>query len=140
MDLAQCIGPHEWTYSIFPHKGDWTNGVFQEADELNLPLDPAQCGPHKGTLPKAQGFLSVSGGNVQLTAFKRHEDRDKSYVVRVFNPEDKPVAAQLKFAKPVKKAWLTNLNEERRDELKPKGSAISLKLAKKKIVTVEVTF
>lgn len=139
MDLAQCIGQHEWTYSIFPHKGDWTNGVFQEADEVNLPLEPAQCGPHKGTLPKSQSFLTLTGGNVQLTAFKRHEDRDKSYVVRVYNPENKPVTAQLKFAKPIKKAWLTNLNEERRGELKPNGSTLSLKLGKKKIVTVEFT-
>ncbi|MBX7257905.1 MAG: hypothetical protein K1Y02_16200 [Candidatus Hydrogenedentes bacterium] len=139
MDLAQCIGQHEWTYSIYPHKGDWTNGVFQEADELNLPLEPAQCGPHKGTLPKSQSFLTLSGGNVQLTAFKRHEDRDKSYVVRVYNPENKPVTAQLKFAKPIKKAWLTNLNEERRGELKPNGSNLSLKLGKKKVATVEFT-
>ncbi|NUM56726.1 MAG: hypothetical protein HUU46_24115 [Candidatus Hydrogenedentes bacterium] len=140
MDLAQCIGPHEWTYSIYPHKGDWTNGVFTEAEELNLPLDPAQCGPHKGTLAKSLSFLTLAGGNVQLTAFKQHEDRNGSYTVRVFNPEAKPVTAKLTFAKPIKKAWLCNLNEERRKELKPAGKSLSVALTKKKIATIEVTF
>ncbi|HRK33551.1 MAG TPA: glycoside hydrolase family 38 C-terminal domain-containing protein, partial [Candidatus Hydrogenedentes bacterium] len=140
MDLAQCIGPHEWTYSIYPHKGDWTNGVFNQAEELNLPLDPAQCGPHKGTLPKSLSFLTLSGGNVQLTAFKQHEDRPGSYTVRVFNPEAKSVTAKLTFAKPIKKAWFCNLNEERRKEVKPVGKALTVPLGKKKIATVEIVF
>lgn len=138
MDLAQCIGPHEWTYSIYPHKGDWTNGVFEQAEELNLPLDPAQCGPHKGALPKSMSFLTVSGANAQLTAFKRHEDRAGSYLVRVFNPADKPTTAKLTFASTVKRAWLTNLNEERRKELKADGRIVRVPLGKKKIGTVEV--
>jgi len=140
MDLAQCIGPHEWTYSIYPHKGDWTNGVFNQAEELNLPLDPAQCGPHKGTLPKSLSFLTLSGGNVQLTAFKQHEDRPGSYTVRVFNPEATSVTAKLTFAKPIKKAWFCNLNEERRKEVKPVGKALTVPLGKKKIATIEIVF
>ncbi len=140
MELAQCIGPHEWTYSIYPHKGDWTNGAFKEAEELNLPLDPAQCGPHKGTLPKSQSFLTLSGANVQITTFKQHEDREDSYTVRIFNPEAKTVTAKLTFAKLIKKAWLTNLNEERRKELKPTGKTLSVSLTKKKIATIELTF
>lgn len=140
MELAQCIGPHEWTYSIYPHKGDWTNGVFKEAEELNLPLDPAQCGPHKGTLPKSLSFLTVTGGNVQLTAFKQHEDRPGSYTIRVFNPESTATTARLQFARPIKKAWLCNLNEERRKDLKPTGKLLALPLAKKKIATLEIVF
>ncbi len=137
MDLAQCIGPHEWTYALYPHVGDWTKGVFDEAEALNLPLESAQAGPHPGKLPKSLSFLEVHGGNVQITAFKRAEDRANSYVIRLFNPENKSVKCSLKVWKPIKKAWLTNLNEERREKLEPQGNTINLKVEKKKIVTVE---
>ena len=137
MELAQCIGPHEWTYAIYPHQGDWTQGCFAEAEDLNLPLESAQAGPHKGPLPKAMSFLEIEGDNLQITAFKRPEDRKSGYVVRFFNPKDRAVTAKLKVWKPIKKAWLTNLDEERRETLKPEGNVLKLKVAKKKIVTIE---
>ena len=137
MELAQCIGPHEWTYAIYPHKGDWTNGVFAEAEEINLPLEAAQCGPHKGTLPKELSFVELQGAQLQLTALKRHEDRPDTYVARIFNPTGKAVQGKLKTFKKLKKVWLTNMNEERRKELKPTGNSVALSVGKKKIVTVE---
>ncbi|MCP4639040.1 MAG: alpha-mannosidase, partial [bacterium] len=137
MDQAQCIGDHEWSYSIYPHSGDWKNGCFQEAEDLNLPLEAAQVGPHAGTLPKSMSFLEVSGRNLQITAFKRAEDRKNSYVVRLFNSDNRAVTGTLKVWKSIKKAWLTNLNEDRREKLEPGDGTLKLKVGKKKIVTVE---
>ncbi|MBI4556334.1 MAG: hypothetical protein HY706_02005 [Candidatus Hydrogenedentes bacterium] len=137
MELAQCIGPHEWTYALYPHTGDWTNGVFAEAEDLNLPLEAAQAGPHEGTLPKSLSFLELTGDNLQLTAFKRAEDRPESFVVRIFNPTDKAIIGTLKTHRPIQQAWLTNLNEDRQKPLQTNGGALTLKLGKKKIVTVE---
>jgi alpha-mannosidase len=138
MERAQCPGDLEWTYALYPHRGDWTNGVYSEAEDLNLPLEPAQCGPHEGTLPKELSFLEVTGP-LQLTAFKCAEDRPAGYVVRLFNPAGKAAKGELRLWKPVKKAWLTNLNEERREALDPKNGRIALNVPKKKIVTVEFT-
>ncbi len=137
MELAQCPGHMEWSYALYPHEGNWTNGVYAQAEEANLPLEPAQVGPHKGTLPKSMSFLELEGANLQLTVFKRAEDRPRSYIVRLFNPTDKPVKGALKLFKPVKQAWLTNLNEEREKELKPVKNALRLTIAAKRIVTVE---
>ena len=138
MELAQCLGPHEWSYAIYPHKGDWTSGVYAEAEDFNLPLEPAQAGPHEGTLPKEMGFLELQGANLQLTAFKRAEDHKGSYIVRIFNPTAKAVKGKLILSKPVKKAWFTNMNEERREKIEPKGNSVALSLGKKKVVTVEI--
>jgi len=137
MDLAQCPGRMEWTYALYPHAGDWTNGVFQQAEQLNLPLEAAQAGPHKGKLPKSMSFLELEGDNLQLTAFKRAEDRPKSYIVRIFNPTDKTVKGTLKLFKPIKRAWLTNLNEERESQLVLRGDTLSLSIAKKRVATIE---
>ncbi len=137
MELAQCPGHMEWTYSLYPHAGDWTNGVFQQAEDLNLPLEAAQVGPHKGKLPKTMSFLELKGDNLQITAFKRAEDRPKSYIVRIFNPTDKTVRGALKLFKPIKQAWITNLNEERGREIKPNRGSIALEASRKQIVSVE---
>ncbi|MBP8130807.1 MAG: hypothetical protein KA184_14610 [Candidatus Hydrogenedentes bacterium] len=138
MELAQCLGPHEWSYAIYPHKGDWTSGVYAEAEDFNLPLEPAQAGPHEGTLPKSMSFLELQGANLQLTAFKRAEDHKGNYIVRIFNPTAKAAKGKLVLSKPVKKAWLTNMNEDRREKVEPKGNSIPLSLGKKKVVTVEI--
>jgi alpha-mannosidase len=137
MDLAQCPGEHEWSYSIYPHIGNWENGVFEEAEKLTLPLELAQAGPHQGSLPKALSFIEVSGKNLQVSALKRCEDRPENFVVRLFNPSAKASTGTIKTWKPIKKAWLTNLNEERREELKPVGKTLKIKAGAKKIVTVE---
>jgi len=47
------------------------------------------------------------------------------------------VAGRLKMHKKIKKAWCTNLNEERIEALKPEGKALAIAVGKKKIVTVE---
>ncbi|MGP8329721.1 MAG: alpha-mannosidase [Methanosarcinaceae archaeon] len=140
MERAQCLGQWEWTYAIYPHAGDWQNDVFNQAEDLNLPLETVQAGPHAGTLPKSAGFLEIAGAPMQLTTFKRAEDREDSYIIRLFNPTAEPVAGKLRFFKEVKQAWLTNLNEERTEELKPAGREIFFKAGKKKILTVEVAF
>jgi 2-O-(6-phospho-alpha-D-mannosyl)-D-glycerate hydrolase len=137
MEMSQCLGKHEWTYAIYPHAKGWVNGVFDQAEALNLPLEAAQAGAHSGNLPKSMSFLEVQGKNVQVSTFKRTEDRKSGYVVRLFNPTDRATTATLKLHKKVKRAWLTNLNEERREEITPSGNALKIKLAKKKIVTVE---
>ncbi len=138
MELAQCPGHMEWTYALMPHTGDWTNGLYEQAEDMNLPLDIAEVGPHAGTLPKSMSFVELKGANLQLTALKRAEDQTDSYVLRLFNPTRKAVKGSLKLFKPIKKAWLTNMNEEHDKELKPAGSNLSIAVGPKKIVTVEI--
>jgi mannosylglycerate hydrolase len=137
MPLAQCPGYHEWTYALYPHKGDWTNGVYEQAEMLNLPLELAQAGAHAGELPKALSFLELTGDNLQMSAFKKNEDGAETYIVRLFNPLEKGVIGTLKCFRPFKRAWLTNLNEDRLKELQVSDHTLSLKVGKKKIVTVE---
>lgn len=137
MEGAQCIGDFEWTYAIYPHMGDWRQGVFTQAEELNLPLEPAQAGPHAGSLPKAASFLELRGENLQLSAFKKGDARPQHYVVRLFNPTDAPVDGELLLFSPPKAAWICNMNEEQRETLKTSANSIPLAFGKKRILTIE---
>lgn len=137
MELAQCIGKFEWRYALYPHAGDWKNGCYREAEDMNLPLEPAQAGPHEGTLPKAMSFLTLEGDNLQITALKQAEDRPGSYILRLFNPADAPVQGAVILFKDIQEAWMTNLNEDRQEALRPEKNRLVLEVGAKKIVTLE---
>ncbi len=137
MERAQCIGEFEWRYALYPHTGDWTNGVYREAEDMNLPLEPAQAGPHEGTLPKSMSFLSVEGDQLQVAALKQAEDRPGNYVIRVFNPTAETVDGALVCFKNVTEAWLANMNEDRIEPLPVQDNRIPLRADKKKILTIE---
>ncbi|KAA3618905.1 MAG: hypothetical protein DWQ05_05920 [Calditrichaeota bacterium] len=138
MELAQCPGELQWTYALYPHKGDWENGVYQQAEDLNLPLEAAQAGAHSGVLPKESSFLELKGDNLQFSALKQAEDRPDSWIVRIYNPTEGDVSGSLEFRQPVLKAWECNLNEERTASMKIRNRLIPIKVGKKKIMTIEI--
>ncbi|OQB40208.1 MAG: alpha-mannosidase [Candidatus Latescibacteria bacterium ADurb.Bin168] len=82
-------------------------------------------------------FLSISPANLVLSAFKKAEERD-TLILRVFNPTGDAMRGTVTFYQTIKKAWLCNMNEERREELRPNGNALALDVSKKKIMTIEL--
>lgn len=76
-------GVQDFTYSLFPHEGDWhEGGVREEGEDLNQPLlAVAASGLATGeTLP-----VSSSGIAAALSGFKPGED-GKSLIFRVYEP------------------------------------------------------
>jgi alpha-mannosidase len=138
MKLSQCPGEMAFKYNIYPHKGNWAAAeVTKEADHINVPLEVAEVGPHKGDLPKSMSFMSISPANLGLSTFKKAEERD-TLILRVFNPTGEAISGTITFHQPIKKAWACNMNEERREELRPSGKTLSLNVPKKKIMTIEL--
>ena len=140
-ELAQCLGPQERKYSLYPHAGDWAKGeVYQAAENFNLPIKIAQAGRHKGKLPKNLSFMELEPSALVFSGIKQAEN-GKGVIIRLFNPTDKAVKGSLKFFKPIKKAQLVSLEEIPEKEIKLTDSkTIPLNVAKKKIVTIELTF
>ena len=103
---------------------------------MNLPLKTAQAGKGGGTLPKQNAFLEIQPAQLVLTAMKKCEHRD-SLVVRLFNPTSEDLEGKISINLPVTEAWLTNMNEERREQLKVSGQNIHLQVGHKKILTCE---
>jgi alpha-mannosidase len=138
MHLSQALGEHEFRYAIYPHAGAWDgSSVFQQADVLNLPLEIGQAGPHQGDLPREMSFLSIGPDELVLTALKRGEERE-TMILRFFNPTARDLEGKVSLFKEIKGAWLTNMNEERREELTPSGKSVAVPVPKKKIITVEI--
>jgi len=140
MLLSQSLGENEWRYAIYPHEGTWEDaGVHCQADAFNLTLEVGQAGRHEGSLPWEMSFFSIEPTELAISALKKCEDRN-TVIVRIFNPMGRDVKARVTTYKPIKAAWLTNMNEERRENLGPVGSKVAFAVAGKKIRTLELEF
>ena len=141
---SQSQGEQNFEYALYFHEGDYKAGCVQaEAQQYITPVVAAQYGKgrHDGTLPLEQGsFLSVSNPLTNVSAVKLAEDRDDALVVRVNNATDEKIDDTLTFLRPVKKAWLCNMNEEVVEELPMSGNSVAVTLDPFKIVTVMAEF
>jgi alpha-mannosidase len=78
-------GHHEFTYSLYPHRGGWKDAqTVRRGYELNYKLITMQLDQHQGLLPAQYSFLKVEPDNVVVTALKKAED-DNALIVRYFD-------------------------------------------------------
>ena len=140
MKLAQSLGTNQCHYAIMPHAGDWQQGgLYRAADRFVLPLETAQAGKGGGEMPKQLSFVDVGPAEISLSALKKCDERD-SMILRLFNPTDDEVTGQIACHRPIHEAWITNMNEERREQLTANGNSISVPFGHKQIVTLEIIF
>ena len=162
---SQCLGTHTFKYAFMPYTGTVeTAGLWQAAERFNHAVRVAQIGPSVGgKLPLAHSFLEIENVAIHVSAIKQSEDGE-GWVVRLFNPTNRTLSGKIRlnggkvppealsplerqarnFALPAdtgkiwSKARLVNLEEQ---EPKPLmldcDGAVSLDIAKKKIVTIE---
>lgn len=139
-DGGQALGPHKIRYALRPHAGDWqAANIPLAAEKFNIATRIVQARRHKGELPAGEASLyELDNSQLRVSALKKAEDRD-SVVLRVYNPTGKRQRGTIRLAAPARKAWLTNLNEERQGKLEPtKSGAVAVDVAPGKIVTVEM--
>ena len=137
---GQSFGRHTARYAIRPHAGTWRNADIPLAAELfNVPPCPAQTRTHAGVLPAGQASLfAIDNPKLCFSVLKKAEDRD-SFIMRFYNPTDQRQKGNLHFDAPVARAWLTNLNEDRKDPIKlTDENTIPVTAEPLKIVTVEI--
>ena len=136
---GQCLGHHTLHYVIKPHSGNWQEANIPLPAELfNAPAVPVQTRKVAGALPAKQASLfEISNPAVRFSALKKAHDR-QSFILRVHNPTSKTQTTQVIFHREIRKAWLTNLNEERQSQIKlEKDNEIPITVLPCKIVTIE---
>ena len=133
-------GHHEFTYSILPHAGSWTNaGVMQQAYQLNYPLVAMQAEAHAGELPAEKSFFSVDAPNVVVTAIKKAED-DDGVIVRWYEYAGKQTTVNLKLPRAAASVSLVNLMEQNEGALTATGDFVAVPTKPYEIRTVKVMF
>ncbi len=136
---AQCAGEHTFRYALQCLQGD---SPVVEAARCSMayraPLQLRQ-GVCAGAAAGA-GLLELEGAGVLPSALKVHEERD-SLVIRLWNTGSAVAPVRLRFGRPLAKAWITNLIEERQEELSLTAKdSIELRFGSHKVLGLEVVF
>lgn len=135
-------GPHDFTYAMYPHAGDWREAGTEFAGyELNYPVLAHQADEHEGALPAAHSYVRIEPRNVILTAVKKAE-ADNSIIFRFFEFEGKDSEVRLTLPESATGAVETNLMEKEEDAIPLAGGGTSLTtpIGHYQIKSVKVTF
>ncbi len=111
-DPQADMGKHEFTYTLYPHAGDWqTAKTHQMAYELNYPAISRMVKTQNGTRPPATAFIRIEGSDgVFLTALKKAEERT-SLIMRLVEYYGKNSTIKVSFPGKIKQANVVDLLE-----------------------------
>jgi alpha-mannosidase len=134
-------GEHHFTYSLYPHAGDWTeSGLIAEAQALNSPLVivPASAGAEDSA-----GFAEIGGLNLALGALKPAFDGNGT-ILRVYEPHGRRGSAKLTFALPVQDVTRVDLLEDPLEDADPvtlsqNGQTATIAVRPFEIITLRIT-
>ncbi|QIN83516.1 alpha-mannosidase [Rubrobacter tropicus] len=128
-------GEHRFTYSIYPHAGDWTEaGVAREAFALNSPLIPVKA---KEGEPSEYSFVVAEGLEVALAALKAAED-GRGEILRLYEPHGARGECRLNFPGGLQSAEKTNLLEDGGESLEVREDGLSLELRPFEVVSLRL--
>jgi len=137
---GQAIRFHSFNYAIRPHRGTWQDDKIDfEAEKFNVPNRLVQTRRKEGVLSGDRvSLFSIQNTAVRFSALKKCEDRG-TFLLRLYNPTDHNQKCVIQFLNPISRAWLTNLNEDRVEEIVDRESnKMSIDINFKKIVSIEV--
>lgn len=102
---------HYFTYSFYPHEGDWKRAnTHKMAYSLNVLPFAVIEDPHDGTLPQKMSFISSDQDNVIVEVVKKAEDSDE-LVVRAYECFNKRTKVNFTFWKQIRKVAECDLLE-----------------------------
>ncbi|OWA35411.1 alpha-mannosidase [Saccharibacillus sp. O16] len=129
---------HLFTYSLYPHTGDFREGrVIQAAYDLNRPLTARELGPQNGTLPGVWSLTSVDRENVILEVIKQAEDQG-DLIFRVYEAHGRRTRAALHLPESSTEAYACDLMENIEAECDVQGGRLVFEIRPYEILTFRV--
>lgn len=139
-DRTADRGEHLFTYSLYPHDGDWRQGhVVREAADLNVPLQVLAAEKHAGG-PSETGscsWLRFRSEHVVLETVKEAEDGTGT-IIRLYESTGGRGTATLAWDEENVRACTANLLEEESGELPVDGGVLKLDFKPFEIRTVKL--
>ena len=145
-DLYPNLGKFNISYALYPHTGDWKNGVWAEGEDFNIPVYAAEppslaLAKAHATRPEEASFFSVDVPGVVMTGIKQSEDGNE-LIIRLVEIEGKETDIKLGIPVQVRSARRLDLIEfPLQNAVKPKvnGKTIQVKIKPNEIVTLGIT-
>ena len=125
---------HYFTYSLYPHGGDWKEGqTNQESYKLNQEVLAVEGAGNK----KEYSLASVDKKNIIIETIKEAED-GRGVIIRLYESENALTKAKLLFNKSFKAAEECNLIEEKEKDIESQGNNLSLTFKPYEIKTIRL--
>jgi alpha-mannosidase len=103
-DPTADLGHHSFTYSLYPHQGDWRQAETpRRAWELNDPLMAIPIGGGDGNLRPSDSFLSIVSDHVMISALKMAEKGD-GLILRLYEDQNRRGTVNVTFFHPPSRA------------------------------------
>ena len=132
-------GQHTFTYSLYPHVGDWRCGTVQQGFELNNPCFVTEDEPVQGDLPATHAFASIDQENVVIDCVKKAEDSD-ALIVRLYEAHGQRGPVTLTFGHKPRKVTECDLMEENDVAVSTGGHTVTFQIKPFEIRTFKVQF
>jgi len=137
---AQCLGEHEFEYSVYPHEGTWEEAKsWQVAHGFNAPLDVVETGLHSGKLPNSFSLFTTEPNELVVSAVKKAE-KDDALIIRLFNVSEREFEGNIRAFKEIKDACKVNMLEETLEELEFTDDNFSFDVRGHEIITLKLKF
>ncbi|MFD1175011.1 alpha-mannosidase [Paenibacillus puldeungensis] len=117
-DKGADQGEHQFTYSLYPHAGDWRGAhVVREAVELNHPASFLLTeNPQNGTLPAVHSWLKLDAEHVVLETVKPAEDGSGT-ILRFYESSGSREKVSVQWPTSNMKAYIVGLLEDEKEEI-----------------------
>lgn len=114
-DIYPNLGKFIISYALYPHPGDWKNGVMTEGEDFNIPVYTAEppslaLVKSNATRPEEASFFSVDAPGIILSGIKPSEDGNE-LIIRLCELFGKETTVNLQLPVKVSSARRLNLIE-----------------------------
>lgn len=132
-------GRHSFTYSIYPHAGDFKKGgTVREAYKLNQKLVVRDIEKHSGRLDENASMISCDCENIIIETVKLAED-DNSIVIRLYDAYNRKSNPTLTFGFDVKNAYISDMLENAEEKLEIKNKRnVKINVSNYEITTLKI--
>ncbi|MEZ3496481.1 MAG: alpha-mannosidase [Lachnospiraceae bacterium] len=129
-------GAHTFTYSLYPHAGDYrAAGTVQQAYLLNNPLTAQRIGAQNGSLPESFSLLVTDCENVIAETVKKAEKGD-AVIVRLYEAYRQRADVTVRAGFDFKEVSVCDLLENAEYPLEHDGRTVKLSVKPYEIVTL----
>lgn len=129
---------HFFTYSLFPHSGDFKKaGTVKQAYDLNVPMTAFKIKKHNGKLPERYSLVKTDCDNVIIETVKKAENGE-GIIVRMYESFNRRTDVQLDFGFNVNGVTLCDMLENDVKTIRSKNNQLKLSLKPFEIVTIKV--
>lgn len=128
---------HTFTYSIYPHSGDFRQGgTVKEGYKLNMPLVASSIEAKNGTICDNMTLIECENENVVIETIKKAED-DNSVIVRMYDSYNQRGKATIKVNFPYKEVWVCDMLENNLEKLDTTDNTVKVPVSNFEIVTLK---